>query len=101
MFTQTAGIHADGDQKGERYKTILGPERFARKRTYALGKMSGKASLAHNLEELGLSLSVEDQQKVLARIVKLGGSKELITVEDLPFIIAEGLGGSEVKYNTL
>ena len=101
VFTQTAGIHADGDQKGGLYKTILGPERFARKRTYALGKMSGKASLAHNLEELGLSLSVEDQQKVLARIVKLGDSKELITVEDLPFIIADVLEGKEVKYITL
>ena len=63
--------------------------------------MSGKASLAHNLEELGLSLSVEDQQKVLARIVKLGDSKELITVEDLPFIIADVLEGKEVKYITL
>ena len=55
VFTQTAGIHADGDQKGGLYETRLRPERFSRKRSYALGKMSGKASLAKNLEELGLS----------------------------------------------
>src|SRR5690606_16807028 len=55
VFTQTAGVHADGDQKGGLYITALRPERFARKRTYALGKMSGKASLANNLEELGLT----------------------------------------------
>ncbi len=91
VFTQTAGIHADGDQKGGLYETKLSPERFARTRSYALGKMSGKASLAKNLEALGLNLSEENQQKVLARIVKLGDSKELITVEDLPFIIAEVL----------
>jgi len=91
VFTQTAGIHADGDQKGGLYETRLSPERFARTRSYALGKMSGKASLAKNLESLGLSLSDEDQQKVLARIVKLGDSKELITLDDLPFIIAEVL----------
>ena len=91
VFTQTAGIHADGDQKGGLYETRLCPERFARTRSYALGKMSGKASLAKNLEALGLHLSEENQQKVLARIVKLGDSKELITVEDLPFIIAEVL----------
>jgi len=91
VFTQTAGIHADGDKKGGLYKTRLSPERFSRTRSYALGKMSGKASLAKNLEALGLSLSEENQQKVLARIVKLGDSKELITTDDLPFIIAEVL----------
>jgi len=91
VFTQTAGIHADGDQKGGLYETRLSPERFARTRSYALGKMSGKASLAKNLEALGLNLSEENQQKVLARIVKLGDLKEQITVEDLPFIIADVL----------
>jgi len=38
VFTQTAGIHADGDQKGGLYKTKLGPERFSRTRSYALGQ---------------------------------------------------------------
>jgi D-citramalate synthase len=90
-FTQTAGIHADGDQKAGLYETILSPERFARTRSYALGKMSGKASLAKNLEALGLTLSEENQQKILARVVKLGDLKEQITIEDLPFIIAEVL----------
>jgi len=28
VFTQTAGIHADGDSKGGLYKTKLSPERF-------------------------------------------------------------------------
>ena len=98
VFTQTAGIHADGDQKGGLYITALRPERFARKRTYALGKMSGKASLANNLEELGLELSDEDQRKVLQEIVKLGDSKALITADDLPFIIADVLERREYRY---
>jgi len=67
----------------------LSPERFARKRSYALGKMSGKASLAKNLDELGLSLSDENQAKVLARVRKLGESKQRITLDDLPFIISD------------
>jgi len=91
VFTQTAGIHADGDQKGGLYKTRLSPDRFARTRSYALGKMSGKASLAKNLEVLGLDLSEEDQKKILARVVKLGDLKETITIDDLPFIIADVL----------
>ena len=91
VFTQTAGIHADGDRKGGLYQTVLSPQRFNRSRSYALGKMSGKASLDKNLEALGISLSTEDRDKVLKRIVQLGDSKAAITPEDLPFIIADVL----------
>jgi D-citramalate synthase len=98
VFTQTAGIHADGDLKGDLYVSKLGPERFARKRVYALGKMSGKASLLNNLEELGISLSEDDQAKVLKRIVKLGDSKQQITSEDLPFIIADVMESREYQH---
>jgi len=89
VFTQTAGIHADGDKKGGLYESNLRPERFDRSRVYALGKMSGRASLLKNLEALDLSLSDEIQEKVLKRIVKLGDSKQTITPDDLPFIIAD------------
>lgn len=98
VFTQTAGIHADGDQKGGLYETKLNPERFARKREYALGKMSGKASLAKNLEALGITLSVDNQKKVLARVVELGDSKQKITTDDLPFIIADVIIGSDYQH---
>ena len=98
VFTQTAGIHADGDLKGNLYVSKLAPERFDRKRSYALGKMSGKASIANNLKELGISLSEEDQSKVLQRVVALGDSKHLITAEDLPFIIADVMEGKEYQY---
>lgn len=91
VFTQTAGIHADGDKKGNLYVTKLSPERFARKRTYALGKLAGKASLEQNLNELGINLNPQDQQKVLAKIIELGDSKQVITPEDLPFIISDVL----------
>ena len=98
VFTQTAGIHADGDMKGNLYVSRLTPERFDRKRSYALGKMSGKASLVNNLEELGISLSEEDQARVLQRVVALGDSKHLITAEDLPFIIADVMESKEYQY---
>ena len=89
VFTQTAGIHADGDHKGGLYESSLKPERFDRKRHYALGKMSGKASLLKNLEELDLNLNEDLQKKVLERIVKLGDMKQTITPDDIPFIIAD------------
>lgn len=98
VFTQTAGIHADGDQKGGLYKSKLRPERFSRRRSYALGKMSGKASLLKNLERLDLNLSEENQKKVLARIVRLGDSKQTITADDLPFIIADVLESKNYQH---
>ncbi|MCF6250374.1 MAG: 2-isopropylmalate synthase [Methylococcaceae bacterium] len=98
VFTQTAGIHADGDHKGGLYKSSLVPERFSRIHSYALGKMSGKASLKKNLEFLELELSEENQKKVLARIVKLGDSKQTITTDDLPFIIADVLESKNYQH---
>jgi D-citramalate synthase len=98
VFTQTAGIHADGDQKGGLYKTRLGPERFSRTRSYALGKMSGKASLKKNLEQLELELSEADQKKVLERIVSIGDSKQTVTIDDLPFIIADVLESKDYQH---
>ena len=98
VFTQTAGIHADGDQKAGLYESKLKPERFSRKRKYALGKMSGKASLRKNLEQLEMNLSEENQKKVLARIVQLGDSKQSITAEDLPFIIADVLESEDYQH---
>ncbi|OGH00462.1 MAG: 2-isopropylmalate synthase [Candidatus Lambdaproteobacteria bacterium RIFOXYD1_FULL_56_27] len=97
VFTQTAGIHADGDAKGGLYQSRLRPERFGRKHTYALGKMAGKASLARNLEELGLQLTEENQKKVLKRIIELGDSKAEITPEDLEFVIADVLESAETE----
>ena len=67
------------------------PERFGRKREYALGKASGKANIRKNLEELGLELSDEAMKKVTERIIQLGDKKELVTQEDLPYIVSDVL----------
>ncbi len=89
VFTQTAGIHADGDKKGDLYVNRLIPERFGRKREYALGKLSGKANLEMNLIELGIELT-EDQKKVLlSKIIDLGDKKATITMADLPYLISD------------
>lgn len=91
VFTQVAGVHADGDNKNGLYQNDLLPERFGRKREYALGKSSGKANIRKNLEELGLDLSEEAMKKVTARIIELGDKKELVTQEDLPYIVNDVL----------
>jgi D-citramalate synthase len=91
VFTQTAGIHADGDAKGDLYASRLAPARFGRARRYALGKLSGKASLDHNLANLGIELPAADREVVLKRIIELGDKKHVVSPEDLPYIIADVL----------
>lgn len=97
VFTQTAGIHADGDNKNNLYFNDLMPERFGRKRKYALGKTSGKANIEKNLQELGIKLSQEDLKKVTQRIIELGDRKEVVTKEDLPYIISDVLDSNAIE----
>ena len=91
VFTQVAGVHADGDNKANLYCNDLLPERFGRRREYALGKNSGKANILKNLEQLGLELTPEQTRKVTDRIIELGDKKEVVTQEDLPFIVSDVL----------
>ncbi len=91
VFTQCAGIHADGDSKNHLYYNDLLPERFGREREYALGKMSGKASIRKNIEALGISLDDDSMTKVTQRIIELGDKKQIVTQEDLPYIISDVL----------
>ncbi|WP_406683834.1 2-isopropylmalate synthase [Seonamhaeicola sp. MEBiC1930] len=103
VFTQTAGIHADGDNKKNLYFSDLLPERFGRKRQYALGKSSGKANIQKNLQQLGLQLNDDEIKKVTQRIIELGDKKQVVTKEDLPYIISDVLDQSyeeKVKVNS-
>jgi (R)-citramalate synthase len=97
VFTQTAGIHADGDKKNNLYFNDLMPERFGRQRKYALGKTSGKANIENNLKELGIQLADEDLKKVTQRIIELGDRKETVTQADLPYIISDVLDSNTIE----
>jgi D-citramalate synthase len=97
VFTQTAGIHADGDKKNNLYFNELMPERFGRQRKYALGKTSGKANIENNLQQLGIQLSDADLKKVTQRIIELGDRKEMVTQSDLPYIISDVLDSNSIE----
>jgi D-citramalate synthase len=96
VFTQTAGIHADGDKKNNLYFNDLMPERFGRERKYALGKTSGKANIENNLQQLGIRLTDTDLKKVTERVIELGDRKETVTQSDLPYIISDVLDSSAI-----
>ncbi len=91
VFTQCAGVHADGDNKNNLYYNDLLPERFGRERQYALGKTSGKANIRKNLNTLGIELNEDEIRKVTQRIIELGDKKEIVTPDDLPYIVADVL----------
>ena len=97
VFTQTAGIHADGDKKNKLFFSDLMPERFGRQRKYALGKTSGKANIENNLAQLGIQLSDADLKKVTQRIIELGDRKEVVTQADLPYIISDILDSNTIE----
>ncbi len=97
VFTQTCGVHADGDSKNNLYFNNLLPERFGRIREYALGKTAGKANIKKNLEEIGIHLDADDMKKVTQRVIELGDKKEVVTKEDLPYIISDVLKSEVIK----
>ncbi len=91
VFTQVAGVHADGDKKKNLYFSDLMPERFGRFREYALGKNAGRSNIIKNLEALGIELDDESTLKVTKRIIELGDKKELVTLDELPYIVSDVL----------
>jgi len=91
VFTQVAGIHADGDNKKNLYYNDLLPERFGRERQYALGKTSGKANILKNLQQLGIELDDETMKRVTARVIELGDKKETVSIDELPYIVSDVL----------
>ena len=97
VFTQVAGVHADGDNKKNLYYNDLLPERFGRLREYALGKNSGKANIKKNLEALGIDVDDDTMKKITARIIELGDKKEMVSQDELPYIVSDILKNGEEK----
>jgi Isopropylmalate/homocitrate/citramalate synthases len=97
VFTQTCGVHADGDSKEKLYFNDLLPERFGRVRKYALGKTAGKSNIMQNLKELGIELDPEVMKQVTKRVIELGDRKENVTTDDLPYIISDILNSEVVE----
>lgn len=97
VFTQCSGVHADGDHKGDLYQNDLKPERFGRQTSYALGKTSGKSNILKNLETLGLKLDNDSLKRVTEKVIELGDLKETVTIDDLPYIVADVLKSGSIS----
>jgi (R)-citramalate synthase len=96
IFTNTAGIHADGNMKKRLYEhPLIKPKRFGARLKDAMGKLSGRASIVSNLEQLGWDLSYREIGAVLNRVVELGDQGKPVTLGDLPYIVASVLNRPE------
>ena len=76
VFTQCAGIHADGDNKNNLYFNELLPERFGRVREYALGTTSGKA---------------EDLPYIIADVLRYDQVENPVRILNYSLSLAQGL----------
>lgn len=90
VFTHIAGIHTDGQSKGELYTSALRPERFGREWSFPLSKLSGQKALEMHLRSYdSVDLSIEEQKQLMKRIVTYAASKEEVTLNDIEIFIKE------------
>ncbi len=89
VFTHVAGVHADGEKKGNVYTSKLSAKRFGRAKAYSIGKLSGKASIELALKRLKVELNSQQVKAVLRRVVEMAERKSKITEADLLFLALE------------
>ncbi len=98
VFTQTSGVHADGDSKDNLYFNNLFRNVLEEKGNMPLENNRERPRSRKILRSSGSILSPESLAKVTQRVIELGDKKENVTTEDLPFIIADVLGNEQMNY---
>ncbi|NQW05108.1 MAG: 2-isopropylmalate synthase [Acidobacteria bacterium] len=94
-FAHEAGIHQDGMLKDRRCYEIMRPEDVGvPQTTLVLGRHSGRHAVARRCEQLGLTLSRQDLDRIYRRMVTLANQKKHITDDDLATIASTVLGVS-------
>jgi 2-isopropylmalate synthase len=88
-FAHEAGIHQDGMLKDRRTYEIMRPEDVgcAAGTTMVLGKHSGRHAVAKRCEEMGLSLTRFELDRVYKQMVALADSCKRVTDENLRDIV--------------
>ena len=82
MFTHKSGIHVDGVLKNPRLYEAFDPAMLGITRKIALGKHSGKASIKHKLEQLGLSATPESMELIRQEVSSAGEAKKRNITDD-------------------
>lgn len=72
MFTHKSGIHVDGVLKNPQLYEAFDPAKLGIERRIALGKHSGKASIKHKLDQLGLSAPPDAIERMRLEVSRVG-----------------------------
>jgi D-citramalate synthase len=90
-FTHESGMHVHGTLAGTSLYEPLDPELIGRKRRFAFGKHTGKASVKMALEEMGISADEAQMKIILTKVKELGDKGKLITDTDFQAIVEDVL----------
>jgi len=82
MFTHKSGIHVDGVLKNPQLYEAFDPAKLGMQRTIALGKHSGKASIKHKLDQLGLTASADAIEVMRVEVSRIGEVKKRNLTDD-------------------
>jgi len=82
MFTHKSGIHVDGVLKNPQLYEAFDPAKLGMQRTIALGKHSGKASIKHKLDQMGLTVSSDAIEVMRIEVSRVGEVKKRNLTDD-------------------
>lgn len=90
-FTHESGMHVHGTLADTSLYEPLDPVIIGRKRRFAFGKHTGKASVKMALEEMGIPADDEQMKRILATVKELGDKGKLVTDADFQAIVDDVL----------
>ncbi len=76
MFTHKSGIHVDGILKNPSLYEAFDPGKLGMTRKFALGKHSGKASIKHKLDQMGLEATPSAMEAMRLEVNRVGEQKK-------------------------
>jgi len=90
-FTHESGMHVHGTLADTSLYEPIDPGIIGRKRRFAFGKHTGKASVKMALEEMGIPADEEQMNKILMQVKELGDKGKLVTDADFQAVVEDVL----------
>ncbi len=90
-FTHESGMHIHGTLADPSLYEPFEPGIIGRKRRFAFGKHTGKASVKMALEEMGIAADEKQMKKILAKVKELGDKGKLVTDSDFQAVVEDVL----------
>ena len=90
-FTHESGMHVHGTMADTSLYEPIDPGIIGRKRRFAFGKHTGRASVKMALDEMGIGADEDQTMKILTKVKELGDKGKLVTDSDFQAIVEDVL----------